>query len=55
MKYFLRTDPILQRRPLGPEPERHSDKGRKHEAFDGTRLGAGQRSVALALRMDRKR
>lgn len=53
MKYFLRTEQQTPRRQ--PEPERFSDKGRKHEAFDGSRIVGDQRSVALALRMDRKR
>ncbi|MEX8517698.1 MAG: hypothetical protein AB3X44_04150 [Leptothrix sp. (in: b-proteobacteria)] len=53
MKYFLRSEQQAPRRQ--PEPERFTEKGRKHEAFDGGRIGCNQRSVALALRMDRKR
>jgi hypothetical protein len=36
-------------------PERPSEKGVKHEAFDQGRLACGQRGIALARRMDRKR
>lgn len=55
MKHYLRPEQTSPRRLPELEPERHSDKGRKHEAFDGSRLGASRRSVAMALRMDRKR
>lgn len=53
MKYFLRSEqPPPRRLPL---KERPTEKGQKHESFDYGRIGCGQRSVALALRMDRKR
>ena len=53
MKYFLRTEQSIPRRQ--PVSETQFDKGSKHEAFDGARIGGHQRSQALALRMDRKR
>jgi hypothetical protein len=31
------------------------EKGRKYEPFDGGKIGGDQRSMARALRMDRKR
>lgn len=53
MKYFLRTEQFIPRRQ--PVTQSQFDKGNKHEAFDGARLGCNQRSLALAQRMDRKR
>jgi len=38
-----------------PVPEWNADKGRKHEAFETASLGCDRRSVARALRFDRKR
>lgn len=35
--------------------ESQLEKGRKYEPFDGGRVSGDQRSVARALRMDRKR
>lgn len=35
--------------------ERTLEKGRKYEPFDGGKVTGDQRSVARALRMDRKR
>mgnify|MGYP001344817926 FL=1 len=32
-----------------------TEKGRKQETFDYGRIGCDQRSMAFALRMDRKR
>jgi hypothetical protein len=53
MKHLLRTDhPAPRRLPL---QDRQTEKGRKQETFDYGRLGCDQRSVAFALRMDRKR
>ncbi len=53
MNYLLRTEHQPLRR--APLQERQTDKGRKHESFDYGRIGFDQRSVAFALRMDRKR
>ena len=36
-------------------PDWLPEKGRKYEPFDGGKLEGDQRSVARALRMDRKR
>lgn len=36
-------------------PDLAGDKGRKHEAFEVPSLGCDRRSVARALRFDRKR
>jgi|LauGreDrversion4_2_1035121.scaffolds.fasta_scaffold350447_2 hypothetical protein len=42
--------------PLRPFPaDWLGDKGRKYEPFDGGKLGNDQRSLARALRLDRKR
>lgn len=41
--------------PRVPVPELHTDKGRKHEAFEAHSLGGDRRSLARALRFDRKR
>jgi hypothetical protein len=38
-----------------PMPEASTDKGRKHEAFEPGSLGSDRRSLARALRFDRKR
>lgn len=38
-----------------PMPETSTDKGRKHEAFEPGSLGNDRRSLARALRFDRKR
>ncbi|MDN3543268.1 MAG: hypothetical protein ACK4S6_02890 [Roseateles asaccharophilus] len=53
MKSQFRTEPQPRRLPL---PEWHCDnKGRKHEAFETASLGCDRRSLARALRFDRKR
>ena len=54
MKHLLRTDhpPAPRRLPL---QDRQTEKGRKQETFDYGRIGFDQRSMAFALRMDRKR
>jgi hypothetical protein len=38
-----------------PVPELQVDKGRKHEAFESAPVGGDRRSVARAMRFDRKR
>ncbi len=53
MKHFLRTDHQAPRRL--PVQERQTEKGRKQETFDYGRIGCDQRSLAFAMRMDRKR
>ena len=53
MKSTSRTDSQQRRLPM-PELLNH-DKGRKHEAFVVASLGCDRRSVARALRFDRKR
>ncbi|UXH78337.1 hypothetical protein [Roseateles amylovorans] len=52
MKSQSRTESQPRRMPM---PELNSDKGRKHEAFEVASLGCDRRSVARALRFDRKR
>jgi hypothetical protein len=52
MKSHSRTESQTRRAPL---PEWQNDKGRKHEAFEVASLGCDRRSVARALRFDRKR
>jgi hypothetical protein len=53
MKSQQRTEPQHRHLPL---PEMNSaDKGRKHEAFESASLGSDRRSLARALRFDRKR
>lgn len=48
-----------QRNEAQPRPmsmaELNTDKGRKHEAFEPGSLGSDRRSLARALRFDRKR
>lgn len=53
MKILQRTQPPTPRRL--PPPDRSPDKGRKDEAIDFGRIGFDARSIAFALRMDRKR
>ena len=53
MKFQTRTESQPRRLPM-PELAQH-DKGRKHEAFEVASLGCDRRSVARALRFDRKR
>lgn len=53
MKILQRTQPLTPRRL--PPPDRAPDKGRKDEALDFGRIGFDARSIAFALRMDRKR
>jgi len=38
-----------------PQPESQLDKGRKHEAFESGSFGCDRRSLARAIRFDRKR
>ena len=38
-----------------PPPDWNADKGRKHEAFDNAGVGCDRRSMARAMRLDRKR
>ncbi len=38
-----------------PIPESQMDKGRKHEAFESIGFGSDRRSLARAIRFDRKR
>ncbi|WP_158218863.1 hypothetical protein [Roseateles aquatilis] len=52
MKSQSHTESTQRRVPM---PELSSDKGRKHEAFEVPSLGCDRRSVARALRFDRKR
>ncbi|QPF76301.1 hypothetical protein G8A07_27465 [Roseateles sp. DAIF2] len=53
MKSQHRTEPQPRRQPL---PDWNPDnKGRKHEAFEAVSLGCDRRSLARALRFDRKR
>jgi hypothetical protein len=52
MKSQQRTEPQHRHLPL---PEMNTDKGRKHEAFESGSLGSDRRSLARALRFDRKR
>lgn len=52
MKSQQRTE--QQTRPM-PMPEWQTDKGRKHEAFESGSIGSDRRSLARALRFDRKR
>jgi hypothetical protein len=54
MKHFLRTDHQAPRR-LPIQERQMTEKGRKQETFDYGRIGCDQRSMAFALRMDRKR
>jgi hypothetical protein len=52
----MRNSLVQQPAPHRPAPaEGWSDKGRKHEPYDGVKLGSDQRSQARALRLDRKR
>lgn len=51
MKSQSRTESQPRRLPQ----ELLNDKGRKHEAFEVASLGCDRRSVARALRFDRKR
>ena len=48
-----------QRRIPGPDSQGEisgqGDKGRKHEAFEAGNFGCDRRSVARAMRFDRKR
>jgi hypothetical protein len=47
---------VQQPTPIRPLPaDWLADKGRKHEPFDGGKLGNDQRSLARAQRLDRKR
>lgn len=52
MKSQHRTEPQPRRIPM---PEWNTDKGRKHEAFESGSLGCDRRSLARAMRFDRKR
>jgi hypothetical protein len=52
MKSQSRTESQPRRLPM---PEWNSDKGRKHEAFEVGSVGCDRRSLARALRFDRKR
>lgn len=52
MKSQQRTEQQPRRVPM---PEWQTDKGRKHEAFESGSIGCDRRSLARALRFDRKR
>jgi len=52
MKTQHRNEP--QPRPV-PMPEWLIDKGRKDEAFESASVGSDRRSLARAVRFDRKR
>ena len=52
MKIQQRTEQQPRRAPM---PESNIDKGRKHEAFESGSFGCDRRSLARAMRFDRKR
>ncbi|HEY4082212.1 MAG TPA: hypothetical protein VGM81_16095 [Burkholderiaceae bacterium] len=57
MKIQHRTEQQPRRQPpMGWNAQADdSDKGRKHEAFEGNGYGCDRRSMARALRLDSKR
>jgi hypothetical protein len=52
MKVQQRSEAQTRRIPV---PELNGDKGRKHEAFELGNFGCDRRSLARAMRLDRKR
>ncbi len=56
MKSQHRTEPQPRRIPMPEMISDMADKGRKHEAFEsGNSFGCDRRSLARAMRFDRKR
>lgn len=56
MSLMLKSQPHNEQQPRRlPMPEWQADKGRKHEAFEAGFYASDRRSLARAIRFDRKR
>ena len=55
MKSQHRTEPQPRRIPMPEMISEVTDKGRKHEAFESGSFACERRSLARAMRFDRKR